>query len=180
MNDVYRDTSRDKANNFAKKIDMNEFIDENANVQNTAYKTRDELIQNVNRHEQVLITASNDPDANKGRLYGFIYTLYAVSSMIFQRQRMAVAITDAITGEANFFAINVNTITMLKNLVRFMIFGNNDDIEQFTESESNILFSLNAWQKIELVTIPLAQGEPDLNDLDMPAQRRPIYQQNRY
>ena len=99
----------------------NEFLDENANVQNTAYNTRDQLIQNINRNQPASITASDDGDINKGRLYGLIYTLYAVSHMIFRRKRLAVAITDSITGEQNFFAININTIDMLKELVRFMI-----------------------------------------------------------
>ena len=171
-NQFHQDKGRNPAANFARKIDMNEFIDENANVQNTAYKTRDLLIQNIKRNQPVSITASDDGDTNKGRLYGLIYTLYAVSHMIFRRKRMAVAITDSITGEQNFFAINANTIDMLKELIRFMIFGDNRNIENFTESESNILFSLNAWQKIEIVAVDLAQQERDLNDLDMPAQRR--------
>ena len=174
VHEVYQDTGRDHAANFARKIGMNEFINENANVQNTAFNTRDLLIQNIKRNQPASITASDDADINKGRLYGLIYTLYAVSHMIFKRKRMAVAITDSITGEQNFFAINinVNTIDMLKELVRFMIFGDNRNIENFTESETNILFSLNAWQKIEIVAIDLSQRERDLNDLDMPAQRR--------
>ena len=172
VHEVYQDRGRDHAANFARKIDMNEFINENANVQNTAYHTRDILIRNINRNQNAFIVSSDDGDVNKGRLYGLIYTLYAVSHMIFRRRRMAVAITDSITGEENYFALNINTIDMLKELVRFMIFGDNRAIDSFTESEHNILFSLNAWEKIEIVSVELAPREQDLNDLDMPAQRR--------
>ena len=161
-NEFYQTNERNPAANFARKIDMNEFLNENANVQNTAFKTRDLLIQNINRNQPASITASDDGDINKGKLYGLIYTLYAISHMIFRRKRLAVAITDSITGEENYFAININTIDMLKELVRFMIFGDNRNIENFTESETNILFSLNAWQKIEIVAIDLSQRERDL------------------
>ena len=115
-NELYQDHGRNPAINFARKIDMNEFIDENANVHNTAYSTRDLLIQHIKRNQPASIEASDDSDINKGRLYGLIYTLYAVSHIIFRRKRLAVAITDSITGEQNFFAINTNTIDMLKEL----------------------------------------------------------------
>ena len=105
VHEVYRDRGRDHAANFARKIDMNEFKDENVNVQNTAYHTRDILIRNINRNQNASVVSCDDGDVNKGRLYGLIYTLYAVSHMIFRRQRMAVAITDSITGEENFFCV---------------------------------------------------------------------------
>ena len=153
---------------FAAVIEMPEFVDENAAVQLSAFKTRDAIMEAVGKNQSFTINSTGQPDEDKGRLYGFIYGLYRVSEQVFLRHRIVVVIRDRTDQVDHYYEISDRTIDHLRFIIRSIVHPEESG-DHFNESEDAVLFSLRDWDQITLHFQEMKE-ERTLNLLEEPAQ----------
>jgi hypothetical protein len=117
-------------------------------VKAIAVDTFKELLRSVLRHEDCEIVAQNDPDVNKGRLFGMIAVLKRFK--FSRNHRSALVIWRE--GNPEYRFINENTIHLLellldKGLIEDANLGHSD----YADSDKAMLFAGRHWTRIEIV-----------------------------